>query len=252
MLFIVCPKRMAEASEEIQFLTQWKLVRSAIEHENTLKSHRVTWFLASQLFLFTGFTSIFVEAIKNSILLGSLKVYAVLVIIFLMGIYVCILAWASLRAAQKMIVRLQTWWLIHCNNTSDSLETLILSAKYGKGQKSFPPVNGIFTSNMHMIFDETNLPVALALFWLVLFLVSTLIVLKERNVGVLFWLIVVLAMLLISLMIEFWPKRIVKYLRATSDRASDEFARIYEGLGTRDPREKLRKDVKNILDNNPL
>jgi hypothetical protein len=173
---------MTEALEQPPFLTQWSLVRSAIEHENTLKSHRVTWLLATQLFLFTGFTSIFVEAVKNDSLFRSLRVYAVLLIVFFAGVYVCILAWANIRAAQKMIARLQNWWLIHCHGTSeDPLSEWILSAKYGDGQTSFPPVNGIFTSNLHIIFDEARLPVALAIVWIILFFATTVIVLYKRD-----------------------------------------------------------------------
>ncbi|MEB3301369.1 MAG: hypothetical protein VKN56_05295 [Cyanobacteriota bacterium] len=251
---------MPEPAEEIQFLTQWRLVRSAIEHENTLKSHRVTWFLATQLFLFTGFTSIFIEAVKNDSLFRSLKVYSVLAIIFLLGIYVCILAWTSLCAAQKMIARLQNWWLIHCHNTSDNWKDWILSAKYGTGQKSFPPVNGIFTSNMHIIFDETYLPVALALFWSILFLMSTLMVFHKRfEAPNLSYLIPLLALIAILLVVTVSRKRevmnwmrarsIVKFLRATNDRKSDELARILEkrGKGKYDS-EVLRKAVKNLLD----
>jgi hypothetical protein len=171
---------MIEIPEQGPNLTQWRLVRSAIEHENTLKSHRITWFLATQLFLFTGFTSIFVEAVKNDYLFKSLKVYFALVIIFLMGTYVCILAWASLRAAEKMITRLQSWWLIHCHGARDDLRELLHSLKYGSGQASFPPVNGIFTSNLHVVFDEKRLPVAIAAFWLILFYMVTIILLQKR------------------------------------------------------------------------
>jgi hypothetical protein len=245
---------MTEPAEEIQFLTQWRLVRSAIEHENTLKNHRVTWFLATQLFLFTGFTSIFVEAVKNDFLFRSLKVYTVLAIIFLMGIYVCILAWASLCAAQKMIARLEKWWLIHCHNNSDNWDDWILSAKYGKGQESSPPVNGIFTSNMHIFFDETHLPVALALFWVILFSISTLIVLQKRLEVKDFSFVtppfaVVALLLLVAICLL--KRKVVNWLGATNAQRSDELAYILEKRGGYDPVE-LRKCVRHLLDNNSL
>jgi hypothetical protein len=72
---------MDEESADHHALAQWKLVRSAIEHENTLVSHRVSWFLATQLFLFAGFSSIFVKAVEKDLLLGSVKVYRAFVVI---------------------------------------------------------------------------------------------------------------------------------------------------------------------------
>ena len=251
---------MTEPSEHITFLTQWRLVRSAIEHENTLKSHRVTWFLATQLFLFTGFTSIFVEAVKSDYLFRSLKVYAALVIIFLMGIYVCVLAWANLRAAQKMIKRLQNWWLIHCYDTTknttnddrkttndDILKNWIFSVKYGTKQEKFPPVNGIFTSNMHMIFDEIQLPVALAAFWLILFFITTIIVLQKRmGLCPLYSLIPPIFM---GILLFFGKNKIKNWLKDTSKRNSIEFGLIAQKLGLiNDPLDPM---VKTALDKHP-
>jgi hypothetical protein len=172
---------MTEPMEHTSFLPQWKLVRSAIEHENTLKSHRVTWFLATQLFLVTGFSSIFVEAIKNNSLFMSLKVYAALFVIVFLGIYACALAWVNLNAAQKSIARLHGWWLIHCHDPHKELSEWIYSAKYGLGQKDYPPINGMFTSNLHMAFSESQLPRALGMFWSALLFGTTAIVLRERS-----------------------------------------------------------------------
>ena len=252
---------MSEPSEHIPFLTQWRLVRSAIEHENTLKSHRVTWFLATQLFLFTGFTSIFVEAVKSDFLFKSLKVYAALVIIFLMGIYVCVLAWANLRAAQKMIARLQNWWLIHCRDTSknttnddkntsndDILKNWIFSVKYGTNQNNFPPVNGIFTSNMHMVFDEIQLPVALAAFWLILFFITTIIILQKRmGLCPLYSAILLICMgLMLFFVLE---EKIKEWLKATSPRNSREFGLIAQKLKLID--DPSDPQVKTALDKHP-
>ena len=45
-------------------LSQWKLVRSAIEHENTLINYRISWLLATQLFLFAVFSSILLRQLR--------------------------------------------------------------------------------------------------------------------------------------------------------------------------------------------
>jgi hypothetical protein len=57
----------------------WKLARSAIEHENNLVNHRITWFLAIQGFLFSAFVLIFgtwskVEFVKSEILVPLLLI----------------------------------------------------------------------------------------------------------------------------------------------------------------------------------
>lgn len=240
---------MIEIPEQSPDLTQWRLVRSAIEHENTLKSHRVTWFLATQLFLFTGFTSIFVEAVKNDYLFRSLKVYFALVIVFLMGTYVCILAWASLRAAQKMITRLQSWWLIHCHGARDDLRELLHSFKYGSGQVSFPPVNGIFTSNLHVFFDEIRLPIALAIFWLILFCMVTIVLLQKRfEIAPLRSTIYLV--LSASLLFRFARRRIDAWLEDTSSQSAEDFLCLVKLIDSRYNSETA-SDVVKIFNSPP-
>jgi hypothetical protein len=171
---------MTNLMKHTPYQSQWKLVRSAIEHENTLKSHRVTWFLATQLFLFTGFSTIFVEAIKKESLFAHFKIYAVLSTIVLLGLFSCILAWVHISAAQKMIARLHNWWMIHCRGSQDELPQWIYFAKFGSGQKDLPPINGMFTSNRHIIFSEADLPKALAIFWLALISTASALLLRAR------------------------------------------------------------------------
>jgi hypothetical protein len=153
-------------------LAQWKLVRSAIEHENTLISHRVTWFLATQLFLFAGFSSIFVKAIEKDSLFGSAKVYSAFVIISCIGIWICILAWANMRAAGKMIGRLRDWWIMNCHPKNKDFEKWRQSVQFN-GTKSLPPVNGMFTDNLLVCFSEKRLPAAIAMCWLLLLVMTT-------------------------------------------------------------------------------
>ena len=178
-----------------------------------------------------------------------------------MGIYVCVLAWANLRAAQKMIARLQNWWLIHCRDTTknttnddknttndDILKNWIFSVKYGTNQNNFPPVNGIFTSNMHMVFDEIQLPVALAAFWLILFFITTIIVLQKR-MG-LCPLYSAILLIFMGLMLFFvFEEKIKEWLKATSPRNSREFGLIAQKLKLIDV--PSDPNVKKALDKHP-
>jgi hypothetical protein len=155
-----------------------------------------------------------------------------------------------------MIARLQNWWLIHCRNTSNDLEGWIMSVKYGKGQQSFPPVNGIFTSNMHVIFNEIQLPVALAAFWLVLFMVTTIIVFQKRfeackinNIDFPCWLPPAIVILIILALCCWQWKEIKRRLKNTNTRSSKEFGVIGKKLNLiNDP---LDPKVKTALDKHP-
>jgi hypothetical protein len=243
---------MTEPLEQTSFLPQWKLVRSAIEHENTLKSHRVTWFLATQLFLVTGFSSIFVEAIKNNSLFMSLKVYAALFIIVFLGIYACVLAWANLNAAEKSIARLHVWWLIHCHDSEMKLSEWIYYAKYGLSQKNYPPVNGMFTSNLHMSFGESQLPKALAMFWLALLLGTTAIFFREKHkVSYLHSSLVLF--LLVSIAVWAYIGAIKPWLAAPSSRTVKELEYIAKKLNLKEASNvDLHQEIKQFLRKHPL
>lgn len=77
----------------------WKLARSAIEHENSLVNHRMTWFISSQAFLFSTFILVFLTGSK-----GDLKIFEPLLVPILMAIglfamYVCLVTQDGLDRA---------------------------------------------------------------------------------------------------------------------------------------------------------
>ncbi len=172
--------RTQKVLAEQHALAQWKLVRSAIEHENTLVSNRVTWLLATQLFLFAGYSSIYAQALQKDRLFGSVKVYASFLIISCIGIYICILAWANLRAAQRMIGRLRDWWIRHYPQDALSEDDWIKSIQEYSSEKRFPPVNGIFTERLHELFGEMRLPTVIATCWLLLLALTTVLFIRSR------------------------------------------------------------------------
>ena len=80
-------------------IVAWKLARSAIEHENSLVNHRMTWFVASQAFLFSAFVLLFLAGSK-----GDLAIFAPLLPYFLgaiglFGAYVCLVTQDGLSRA---------------------------------------------------------------------------------------------------------------------------------------------------------
>jgi hypothetical protein len=171
-----------ESQENQIILSQWKLVRSAIEHENTLKSHRLTWLLATQLFLFGGFFTIFTECIKQDFLFRSSKIYGAFLVISSIGIFICALAWAHLRSAQKMISRLQNWWIRHyCKPEVENINMWIEHIQLCEKERRFPPINGIFPEELYVCFDERRLPVAIGICWFLLLSLATLVFCLARH-----------------------------------------------------------------------
>ena len=82
-------------------VTAWKLARSAIEHENNLVNHRMTWFFSSQEFLLTAFFVVAQFSDKPVIKdLDSLRMLPVLfVTIGFLAIYMCMVTQNGIERA---------------------------------------------------------------------------------------------------------------------------------------------------------
>lgn len=223
---------MEEISAGQHALAQWKLVRSAIEHENTLVSHRITWFLATQLFLFAGFSSIFVKAVEKDLLFGSAKVYSAFVVISCIGIWICILAWANLRAAGKMIGRLRDWWIMNYHPESDNFGTWRQSVQFLGVEKRFPPVNGVFTENLHEYFGEKRLPAAIAICWLLLLVLTTVVFMQKRPELInsfAFGMVIGMAMVIVPILL-LRRKGVEQWLQNDNPRLRQELVELYEKI----------------------
>ena len=141
--------------------TDWKRVRSAIEHENNLTNHRLSWLFATQLFLFGGFATIFQGVInKDPKLLNEEFFQLVLSVFPLIGIVVCIIIFVSLHAAGKQIESLENWWfynyLSDIRNITEFKDTI---------QHTQPPINGIFDDKLYHLFGIKWLPLVLSVAW---------------------------------------------------------------------------------------
>src|SRR6478735_3272731 len=73
-------------------ITVWKLVRSAIEHENALINHRLTWFFSTQAFLLTVFFAVVAYSDKQFFQeMASIETLTVLFLtIGFLAIYMCL------------------------------------------------------------------------------------------------------------------------------------------------------------------
>lgn len=101
---------------------------------------------------------------------------------------------------------------------------------------------------MHIVFDEIQLPVALAAFWLILFFITTIIVLQKRmGLCPLYSAILLICM---GLMLFFvLQEKIKEWLKATSPRNSREFGLIAQKLDLIN--HPLDPKVKTALDKHP-
>ena len=86
--------------------TDWKRIRQAIEHENTLVNHRLTWLLTSQGFLFAGFGLVFTHE-KGFTELPSLLVLSV---ISAVGIALSVKTYMDIERAARQLSELDSWW----------------------------------------------------------------------------------------------------------------------------------------------
>jgi hypothetical protein len=92
-------------------IVDWKRVRSAIEHENQLTNHRVTWLLTSQGFLFAAFALVFQASTKTDVK-DELRAFYQYILsgLAITGIFVSLYLRLALRAAEIQHEILRLWW----------------------------------------------------------------------------------------------------------------------------------------------
>jgi|SRR5689334_6706485 len=97
-------------------IVNWKRVRAAIEHENTLTNNRFTWLLSSQAFLFAAFALMFQASTKNDVVDTLRPFYKYVFAVFaLTGILAALFLSLGLLAAQHQHDALVQWWNDHTN-----------------------------------------------------------------------------------------------------------------------------------------
>lgn len=95
-----------EATLKRQF-DDWHRVRNAIEHENELVNHRVTWLLVSQGALFAAFGTMFSKWLESPS--NSITALPLFMISFL-GVVLCANIYVNISAAHTQLGRLTKWW----------------------------------------------------------------------------------------------------------------------------------------------
>ena len=90
----------------------YKIARAQVEHENTLVSQRITWYLTMQGLLFTAFFVVLGQIWDTKFPL-SLRPHLAFAVwmLMLVGASSSIVCYLLIRAAYRQIDAVQDWWL---------------------------------------------------------------------------------------------------------------------------------------------
>jgi len=92
-------------------IVDWKRIRIAIEHENTLTNQRVTWLLSSQGFFLAAYVFIFnVVATRPIDAPGLLAAKVALMALVIGGVFFSFFLSLGIRAAFDQHNKLSKWW----------------------------------------------------------------------------------------------------------------------------------------------
>jgi hypothetical protein len=142
--------------------TDWKRVRTEIEHENSLVNPRLNWLFTSQIFLMGGFAAVFQASLKEDLLSTSLPVQVVLLAIAGVAISVCLFIMVCVDAAFKHMQSLENWGFAHYLSKSVKLEDMLEVEKL----VDHPPINGIFEAWLYFLLNSKWLPIPIIAGWL--------------------------------------------------------------------------------------
>jgi hypothetical protein len=145
-------------------IVDWKRVRSAIEHENQLMNHRVTWLLTCQGFLIAAFALVFQAYTKTDVTQEWRVFYQyILSGLAVTGTLVSLYVRLSLRAAEIQHENLRLWW-----------ETRI-----GTRNNFHPPICGTPPTWLIKKLPYSSFPILFVLSWIIFVLIVLLDTIKQ-------------------------------------------------------------------------
>jgi hypothetical protein len=105
------PPAAAESRDERK-RKDWELLRAAIVHEDNLVNHRLTWLFTVHGFLIGGFFLVQSAVVAGKLAdgFGVVGLEALLTIVFLAGIWICLISGALIAAAYKHIAQIRAVW----------------------------------------------------------------------------------------------------------------------------------------------
>jgi hypothetical protein len=129
----------------------YKLIRSQIEHEDNLISQRLSWFLASQSFLFTAYAIVVSNLTAGHIPWAMRQQHLLLAVIPVVSILTCVLVYATIVAAVIAIVHLRRLFNSHAASV---------------GMTGLPPVQGYRQTQIFGQIGPLLLPLVFLAVWI--------------------------------------------------------------------------------------
>jgi hypothetical protein len=156
-------------------IIDWKRIRAAIEHENNLSNHRLTWLFSSQGFLFGAFALLVANWMSKGIssVLSDAQMRLMIGGIAVTGSLICFCIWISLTAAYSQLIRLSNWW--YGARTPEDLDRFFLDLtdemkeKRQRLLRNHPPIQGEPKARWEKYIHFANLPILFVIAWLVVF-----------------------------------------------------------------------------------
>jgi hypothetical protein len=147
-------------------IVDWKRCRLAIEHENQLVNHRLSWMFASQGFLFAAFGAIWNSwkySASTKASTETITSVAILTIICLVGIAVCAGIQMSVLEAEMQLASLDKWWYFGGDcNTDGAYNSIGERIRLQKIRDAMhPPLQGgahVRGKFMSRFFSFSNIP----------------------------------------------------------------------------------------------
>jgi len=129
-----------------QEYADWRRIRLAVEHENTLVNHRITWLLTSQAFLIAALVGVFNEAQKpEGINVDQAWLFSFA--IAFISIIICFAIGRSLAEASFQLDHLDKWWYRRWNTNKDWMSWQDREEASKKSLKRHPEIQGRRSKN---------------------------------------------------------------------------------------------------------
>jgi hypothetical protein len=176
-------------------LADWKRIRSAIEHENMLVNHRLTWLFTTQGFLIAFFGLIIklyidLQDDKRNTFFGPLIIISVTICV--LALYMCRSVRRGLIGASDQLRKIDNWWHFRPDGVVDPL----CSSKIGHLRKKYsfirqlaslckinkhPDLQGALRMRFDSYWGNEFIPNVFQMIWILLIFVTFLAMSNSVN-----------------------------------------------------------------------
>ena len=146
------PNLQVESNSPIPAIDYYRIFRGQIEHEDNLNSQRLSWFVASQSFLFTAYAIVVTNLRSGGLPWVEGQERLLTQLIPVMALITCLLIYVTILAGAIAIANLRRFYHVHQLPQIDKL----------------PPVQGYRLTQLFGQAGPLLLPPAFVIIWLIL------------------------------------------------------------------------------------